>query len=282
MTFEPTEEQRLVEDTEAPLTNYRIIGYVERRTVINAGTEAARSVPAGSCWHCGTGIAICVQIKNNDTGEVHEIGTTCAERVGLPKDELKRLLAERYAEERAMRSKAARDAAHAAWLARDAAETAQHGEHGTATRYLFGCRCESCIAAAPHGTVHRFWNGECGCLPCLDAAMNNDDRLVIRQQYDLLADVTTGEIVHDARLVETRYGARWRSDRRDVWLPWRPVRRSTLASKGYVEVEVAMLVERCGHSWRDSWDRPVRRLSNPIADRWGERLPAAALAASSA
>lgn len=41
----------------------------------------------------------------------------------------------------------------------------------------------------------------------------------------------------DAREVKTRYGYRWRLDSTDEWLPVRPARESTLARRGYREVE---------------------------------------------
>jgi hypothetical protein len=42
----------------------------------------------------------------------------------------------------------------------------------------------------------------------------------------------------DARRVETRYGTKWRLDSTDQWLAWRPERASTLAKKGFKEVEI--------------------------------------------
>jgi hypothetical protein len=46
----------------------------------------------------------------------------------------------------------------------------------------------------------------------------------------------------DARAVQTRYGKRWRVDADDAWLPYRPVRATTLGKRGYrerVETEIA-------------------------------------------
>ena len=40
----------------------------------------------------------------------------------------------------------------------------------------------------------------------------------------------------DARMVETRYGMRWRVDSTDEWLPVQPKRVETLAKRGYREV----------------------------------------------
>lgn len=42
----------------------------------------------------------------------------------------------------------------------------------------------------------------------------------------------------DARAVETRFGTRWRLDSTDEWLAYKPKRESTLAKRGYREVEV--------------------------------------------
>lgn len=52
----------------------------------------------------------------------------------------------------------------------------------------------------------------------------------------------------DARMVETRYGARWRLDSTDEWLPVHPKRADTLGKRGYREVTVE---ER--HPARTSW-----------------------------
>lgn len=40
----------------------------------------------------------------------------------------------------------------------------------------------------------------------------------------------------DARMVDTRYGRRWRLDSTDQWLPYMPARESTLGKRGYREV----------------------------------------------
>ncbi len=42
----------------------------------------------------------------------------------------------------------------------------------------------------------------------------------------------------DARVVDTRYGLRWRVDATDEWLPVAPKREATLAKRGYREVRV--------------------------------------------
>jgi len=48
--------------------------------------------------------------------------------------------------------------------------------------------------------------------------------------------VTSEGEATDARQVETRYGPRWRLDSRDLWLPFRPARESTLGKRGFREV----------------------------------------------
>jgi hypothetical protein len=45
-----------------------------------------------------------------------------------------------------------------------------------------------------------------------------------------------GNIVEDARAVDTRYGRKWRVDSADAWLPYMPARESTLGKRGYREV----------------------------------------------
>jgi hypothetical protein len=49
--------------------------------------------------------------------------------------------------------------------------------------------------------------------------------------------VTLAGEATDAREVKTRYGYRWRLDSTNEWLPVRPARESTLAKRGYREVE---------------------------------------------
>ncbi len=264
----------------APLQDFRVVGVQENWYSAAPGHRQ----PGGSCWHCGTGIAVEVLARNTTTGEVVTIGSTCAERIGLDPAGLKRYLSERFAEQRAERSAAARKAQRAKHEAREAADAAAHGEHGTPGRYLAGCLCQPCMEAAPHGTFHRFTTGACRCLDCCDALVAARPYGVARPhegyryvQRTVLVDVETGEIIRDARRVETRYGYRWRSDARNVWLPVAPARRSTLASKGYVEAEAPYIVETS--KGRQGWfDEPVCRVGLPVFDRWGEPIahPAAA------
>lgn len=252
--------------TDAPLADFRIVGYTEN--YYQAAPDAPRQ-PGGTCWHCGTGIAIEVIVKRVGSDEMHTIGTTCAERVGMDVTELREWLAERYREQRELlrqtRSKAFREET----ARREAEEIALHGPHGTETRYTSGCRCTPCIKAAPHGTTHRFWHGECRCPACIEVAMADDASLVYRE-LTVVVDVDTGEIA-DARLVDTRYGSRWCVNDGATWLPLSPKRRTTQASKGYVEATAMFLAERI-KSRNGTWYKRLARMSCPIIDAWGEPI----------
>jgi hypothetical protein len=205
------------------------------------------------------------------TGETHTIGTPCAERVGLDKAELKRFLADKYAEERYEASKAGREAARLAAEAREVADTKAHGEHGTESRYLSGCYCDHCLSVAPHATLHRFFNGNCRCLDCIGFVLTElPKEFFVAAEANVVVDIETGQIV-PAKIVSTKYGARWCVNDGAAWLPVRPKRRTTLTNKGYTEATVPMLMKRCGHG-RDSWSKPICQMGAPIADRWGERI----------
>lgn len=256
--------------TEAPLNPFRILGIRENWIGINPGTPAASQVPGGSCWHCGTGIAIEVVIQNLGTGETHTIGTTCAERVGLDAKELKQFLAEKYADERERKSAAYRRQRREEWEKRDAAETAEHGNHGTASRFLSGCPCIPCLEAAPHGTTQRFFNRNCHCLECIDAVLTNMPKDYQIDERDCVVDLDTGEVV-EARKVSGQYGPSWCIGDADAWLPVFPKRRSTQAKRGYVEAEAPFLVEVCG-SRNKTWYKEICRLGDPIVDSYGERI----------
>jgi hypothetical protein len=255
---------------EAPLQKFHVTGI--RENWYQAAPDAPRQL-GGSCWHCGTGIAIEVVIEHEETGEIHTIGTTCAERVGLDPENLKKFLAEKFAEERAAAREISSKAYREARAAEEAAATVKFGEHGTESRFLSGCYCEECVKAAPHGQIVRFIAGGCRCLDCVDAVVAGGG-YTVHEDRVVLVDVETGELVEDAREVDTKYGMKWRSDSRDVWLPWRPVRRSTLANKGFVEAEAPVLVEICGSRSR-SWYKPVMVLGSPIVDTWGETIEVA-------
>ena len=118
-------------DVEAPLAAYRIVGYRERW--FKAAPEAP-AVPAGACWHCGTAIALCVHIRHAGTGETHEIGIVCAEKVGLDAAELARIKGARRAELAAQR-----ELRHHEWRRRQGEEreaelAGRIGRHGTESR----------------------------------------------------------------------------------------------------------------------------------------------------
>jgi hypothetical protein len=58
-----------------------------------------------------------------------------------------------------------------------------------------------------------------------------------------------GEVVEDARMCDTRYGLKWRSDSLDMWAPYRPARESTLAKRGLKEVTVTEVGEARAEMW---------------------------------
>jgi hypothetical protein len=257
--------------TDAPLTNYRIVGIQENwyQPIPDAPKK-----PGGSCWHCGTGIAIEVVIQEKTSRELHTIGTTCAERVGLSGPELKAMLAERYAAERANRTKATREEHQRQFEAAEAERARLHGEHGTESRYLAGCRpwgmCAECYRAAPHGTTDRFHAGECRCLDCIDAAIATGEYR-IQEDRDVIVRLSTGEMV-EARKVDTKFGYSWCINDAEAWASVHPKRRSTMAKKGFVEAQAPYLVEVCGSRY-NQWLKPVMPLGSPIVDAWGEELP---------
>lgn len=251
----------------APLESYRIVGLRENW---HQPAPGAPKRPGGGCWHCGTGIAIEVVIRHVTTGEEHTIGTTCAERVGLDPEALKRLLADRYAEQREL-ARQMRSAEYREMLAqREADETAAFGEHGTETRFESGCRCNPCIAAAPHGTDHRFWHGACRCLTCIDHVLATDPNVLVMNQ-DVIVNVDTGEVV-TARKVDTRYGYRWCVEDGRAWLPIGPKRRDTQAKKGYVEASAPYVVERIKAQQGGHWYKLLVRVGDPIVDIWDEPI----------
>lgn len=272
-TGKPAQMATTTPDTaSAPLTAYQIIDVVEKWE----GSHGYR-FPAGACWQCGQAIAYCVQIRHAVTGEQHEIGTTCAERFGLDSEQLERMLAEKYAEDRAQLAELRRQANKEAAALADATAAAQHGPHGTLTRFTSGCICEDCKAAAPHGIAlqarqyrvsTRFYAG-CRCLECIDAAITLDVEHRFRNGHRIVENLTviielaTGQPVK-AKRVDTRYGRRWCVRDGQVWLPVTPQRRQTQAKHGFVEATAPWLV--AGRT-------AIIALGCPITDAWGEPIP---------
>ena len=219
------------------MEHYVVVGMIERWE----GTAGAR-VPGGSCWHCGTGIAYCVQIQNTMTGEQHEIGTTCAEQAGLDATALKRRRAEMRAAER-----------WAAELERRRLQPEPElpkPEHGTADRYFDRCRCLLCIEAVAR--------------ECPDEYKIQEATVIIR--------LATGRPV-SAELVDTRWGTSWRVDNGEAWLSTGVKRRSTHANKGFVEAEAPCLVRFWRSRLPNGGTRPVQTvvcvLASPLIDVWG-------------
>lgn len=258
-----------------PLKDFRVIGIAERTTVINPGTKFAREVAAGSCWHCGTSIRICVVAKNEKTGDVVEVGQTCAERIGLDKKGLKEYLAERFAEQRLLRSKAYQEQQRAEYEAWEEEQTGKFGPHGSLSRYEGGCSrggaiCEECRQAAPHGSVDHFWAHRCNCHPCVEAAMERNRDLYISGDVPMLVDLQTGKIVPEAKMVSGQYGTSWWIPG-GVYVPAFRKRRDTVARRGYTYARAKVLMER-SHQ-REVADRKVRVLEAPTVDEWGEPIP---------
>lgn len=129
---------------------------------------------------------------------------------------------------------------------------------------------------APHGTLDRLEAGDCYCAWCVDAAVEDGPYDRVRQR--VLVDLDTGRVIDHARVVSTRYGARWVVDRDPDgdgygdadWYPVSPKRRSTLANKGVIEAEAVFLVRRS--SRRDTYF-PIARIESPDVDDWGEAIP---------
>jgi hypothetical protein len=268
----------------APLEQFRARGIVEKTVAINVGTPYAQIVPSGTCWQCGTGIRYCVQAEylgpdGDDLkhGQLVDIGTTCAERIGMDRAELKAFLAELYAEERLERSKAWREARRAEFEAFEAAQTAAYGPHGTEARYVGGCAfeggraCGECAAVAPHGTADRFWAGECSCQSCLGAVCNRQYGLRVTV-LPVLVSLATGEVIGSARLVDGQYGAQWwfRDAEGRHYVPTGRKRRSTVERHGVTYARATFVVEPSHETGVP--DRRVRMIAAPEVDDFGVEL----------
>jgi hypothetical protein len=249
----------------APLERFRVVGVTEK--VFQAAQGAPRQ-PGSSCWHCGTGIMIVVVAKNLDTGEVVDIGTTCAERIGLDPDGLKRYLKERREALRAERWAADAERRDAERAYRDEELRRLHGDHGEESRYLFGCRCQECREVAPHGTGDHFWNHACSCEPCIAAVLREHSDFRVRE-LSVLVDLDTGQVCDSARLIESRYGLSWLVN--DTFIPYGRKRRDTVAKRGYTYAEATYLMKPADREHPFPWR--IRRLSTPLVDDWNEPIP---------
>lgn len=250
--------------TAPPLANYAIVGIFEKSY---QATPDAPVQPAGTCWHCGLAILHCVRVRHTQTGEEHDIGTTCAERAGLDRTQLRAMLAEKHASERHARSAAERREAEAAHQKKESQAALEHGAHGTESRFASGCRCNECRATAPHGTLERLEDGNCECAKCVENAIKFP--AYRKEMLTVLLDASTGAIL-PAHRVTTRYGSRWVVEDENgnaSWYPFLPARRSTLITKGVLEADAEHLV-RVG---RNGFF-PMFVTQQPETDRWGEPI----------
>jgi hypothetical protein len=250
-------------DPAAPLSSFKVIGVEEK--VFRAAPDAPRQ-PGGTCWHCGTGITICVLAQHAKTKEVVTIGTTCAERIGLDPDGLKRYLRERREQRRAERWAADQEAREKALAEKEAELAGRIGPHGTVSRFTYGCRCDECVAVAPHGTPEHFYGKECSCKKCVEATLAADRSLSVVTQA-VLVDASTGQVIDDARVVSGKYGSSWVIPSRDEFVPYGRKQRKTVLARGYLYAEAEYIVRR---GQRGSF--PIRRMSTPETDEWGEPI----------
>lgn len=65
----------------------------------------------------------------------------------------------------------------------------------------------------------------------------------------VILERTDGTPVEDARVVNTRYGTKWRVDSTDEWLPYMPARESTLAKRGYRETAEEAVMDAVAITW---------------------------------
>jgi hypothetical protein len=249
-----------------PLRDFRVIGsdYKVYKTLYG---EPVR--PAGVCYNCGSPIAHCVVIENPKTGEIVDVGETCAERVGLDLSHLREMLRERRKAERQEELRLETEAAERTRAEQEAAATAKFGEHGTESRWTSGCRCNLCSAQAPHGNVGRLTYGKCYCSKCLQAAI--DSGVYHYEERRKLVDLETHKVLH-AKCVRTRYGLSWVVDHEDgsaSWYPYSPARRNTLAKRGAVEVNVKCLIRSYRYNGEKRF-KEVTILESSNADVWNE------------
>ena len=250
---------------DAPLELFRVIGIEERTYQAAPGAPVQ---PSGTCWHCGAGIKTCVVAKHLDSGDVITVGTTCAERIGLDPVGLKKYLAEKFAEDRAERRSAIWQARVARREQDEAALERTIGAHGSAERYGHGCRCDVCRAVAPHGTKDCFWEQKCSCGECLGAALEGDSRLRLAPR-DVLVDLSTGQVVEDARIVSGRFGLCWFIPEKEMFVPAYAKRRETIMKHGYTYAETEWLVRTW---WNGQGESKERLIVSPSVDIWGEAI----------
>ncbi len=248
-----------------PLELFRVVGIEEK--VFQAAKGAPRQ-PGSSCWHCGTGIMICVLAKNMETGEIVDIGTTCAERIGLDAEGLKRYLKERREQMKAERWAAGAEGRrlHAEYIS--AQIEAEHGPHGTESRYAYGCHCQECREAAPHGTADHFWNQTCSCEQCVEAVLRSNPDYRLRE-LDVLVSLITGEVCDTARMIDGQYGMSWLVN--DTFVPIGRKRRDTVAKRGYTYAKALYVMKPADRDHNFPWR--IRRLSTPTVDNFGEPIP---------
>jgi hypothetical protein len=231
-----------------------------------------------TCEHCGTGISNVVVARNFDSGQTWKIGTTCAERLGLTKAQVRQLYDERRMSEQRERWSTMR----AEDRAKEAEIAAELGEHGTQQRFDNECRCRDCVPFAAHGTLEQFEATSCSCVACRDAVRGAPPYESITRT--MLVDADTRRPVDGARVVSTRYGSSWLIPQPAVddddddgfgrsmsgepsWVSAHPARRSTMAKKGYLEVEVDWI----GIRGRNGVF-PLVRDGDPTVDAWGESI----------
>jgi len=265
----PSETVDFDQVEQGPLYNFEIVGLtVKSRTQVVG--ETSLSQPTGTCWHCGTGIMYCVQVKNKDTGEIVDIGTTCAEKVGLSLQEIRELRrAQREADGSAARyEEAAKQKAER--QRREEEETRLYGAHGTESRYNEGlCGCPECSKVAPHGTLDRMNYGQCYCPDCVEAAINDPSGSYGLDSEIRLADAETGQLL-PAKCVRGKYGPQWvlNEGDRTYWFPYSPAREATLSKKGVTEVEVQSLFYYGRNQYGDRYSKSLHVIELPSENRW--------------
>ena len=263
---EPDDDEALARP-EPPLARYRAVAAYHQTVPVGPHGEGGHR-PGGSCWHCGQAIANIIVARHTETDEEVTVGTTCAERLGLNADELREVLAERFANERFERSAAATAERRAQLEAYEAEMVAAGKPHGSEARFTEGCRCQQCVDVAPHGTSVRFFEHDCRCQACRDEILATRETL----SAPVLIDAATGQVIEDARLINTKFGWSWRVDSRDVWVAYGPKRRSTMAKKGFLEGRARFMAVRGPDGDRHKVVGRGFRLSDPVEDRWGEPI----------